>query len=216
MSETPSDADAQAFYQAFSGKQPEAAKPAPAKAQEPAAAAPAPPKPAEVKKSLEDLLADLDDDRRGVILGEVTKARSEAQGLRTRLKDAEPKIAEYDRLAQASKTDAERAQEAQQAAESRATKAMQRVARAEVKAALSGLVDDPDSIIEDLNLARFVDDDGEVNEAALVALKNKYAAFSGRRAPRPDPSQASGANGLANAGPASEFASILQTALRGG
>jgi hypothetical protein len=156
------------------------------------------------------LLSGLDDTARGVVMGEVTKARNEAKGLRDRLKESEPKVAEYDRLAQASKTDAERAQEAQQAAEQRATTAMQRVARAEVKAALSGLVDDPDSIIEDLNLSRFVDDDGEVNEQALVALKNKYAAFSGRRAPRPDPSQASGANGSASAGPAQEFASILQ------
>lgn len=177
--------------------------------QEPAAAAPDTAK-ADGKGSLEDLLADLDDDRRGVILGEVTKARNEAQGLRTRLREAEPKISEYDRLVAASKTDAERAQEATTAAEQRATTAMQRVARAEVKAALTGLVDDPDSIIEDLNLTRFVDDDGEVNEAALAALRTKYSAFTGRRAPRPDPSQASGAQGKAPAGPAQEFASIMQ------
>ena len=178
-------------------------------AQEPAAAAPETPKPADGKRSLEDLLAGLDDTARGVVMGEVTKARNEAKGLRDRLKDSEPKVAEYDRLAQASKTDAERAQEAQLAAEQRATNAMQRVARAEVRAALTGLVDNPDSIIEDLNLSRFVDDDGEINEAALAALKTKYAAFSGRRAPRPDPSQASGANGAASGSPAQDFASIL-------
>ncbi len=176
--------------------------------QEPAAAAPETGTP-DTKRSLEDLLADLDDDRRGVIMGEVTKARTEAQNLRMRLKESEPKVAEYDRLAQASKTDADRAQEAQQAAENRATTAMQRVARAEVKAALTGLVDDPDAIIDDLNLTRFVDDDGDVNEAAVSALRQKYASFQGRR-PRPDLTQASGANGRTATSPASEFASILQ------
>jgi murein DD-endopeptidase MepM/ murein hydrolase activator NlpD len=178
--------------------------------QEPAAAAPGEAKPTEAKKSLEDLLADLDDDRRGVILSEVSKARNEAKNLRTRLTEAEPKIAEYDRLAQASKTDAERALEAQQAAETRANAAVQRIAKAEVKAALAGLVDDPDSIIEDLNLSRFVDADGEIDTGALAALKSKYAAFSGRRAPRPDPTQASGSKGAAASSPASELAAILQ------
>lgn len=177
---------------------------------EPAAAAPGDSRPTDAKKSLEELLADLDDDRRGVILGEVSKARNEAKNLRTRLTEAEPKIAEYDRLAQASKTDAERAQEAQQAAEARATAAVQRIAKSEVKAALAGLVDDPDSIIEDLNLNRFVDADGEIDTAALTALKSKYAAFAGRRAPRPDPTQASGSNGAAASSPAGDLAAILQ------
>lgn len=178
--------------------------------QEPTAVAPEAPKPTEQKKSLEDLLADIDEDSRKVILGEVSKARTEAQNLRSRLKESEPKVAEFDRLAAASKTAEERAQEAQKAAEDRATAALSRVARAEVKAALAGLVDDPDAIAEDLNLARFITDDGEIDDAAIAALKTKYAAFAGRRAPRPDPSQASGANGRAAISPASEFASILQ------
>jgi len=200
--------EAEAFHAALTGQQVEPEPTPAAETQEPAAAAPAPAEGA--KKSLEDLLAGLDEDARKVVLGEVSKARNEAQGLRTRLKDAEPKVAEYDRLAQASKTDAERATERATAAEARATAATQRVARAEVKAALAGLVDNPDSIIEDLNLARFVSDDGEVNDDAIAALKSKYAAFSGRRAPRPDPTQASGGNGASAPSPASELASILQ------
>lgn len=199
--------EAEDFHAALTGQKVEPATPT-VETQEPAAAAPVPTEGA--KKSLEDLLAGLDEDARKVVLGEVSKARNEAQGLRTRLKDAEPKVAEYDRLAQASKTDAERATERATAAEARATAATQRVARAEVKAALAGLVDNPDSIIEDLNLARFVSDDGEVNEDAIAALKAKYAAFSGRRAPRPDPTQASGGNGASVASPADQLASILQ------
>jgi hypothetical protein len=162
------------------------------------------------KKSLEDLLAGMDDDARGVVLGEVSKARGEAKNLRDRLKVAEPKVAEYDRLAAASQTEQERTQEVLKAAEDRAQAATQRVARAEVRAALTGLVDDPNSIVEDLNLARFIDDDGEIDQGAIDKLKAKYAGFSGPRAPRPDQSQASGANGRTTASPASEFASILQ------
>ena len=134
--------------------------------------------------------------------------------LSRQIKDYEPKVAEYDRLTEASKTADERAQEALKAAENRALASMQRVARAEVKAALTGLVDDPDSIVEDLNLARFVDDDGEINEGAIAALKTKYAGFSSKRGPRPDLSQGSGANGKTTANPAAEFASILQSQLR--
>jgi len=132
--------------------------------------------------------------------------------LSRQIKDYEPKVAEYDRLTEASKTADERAQEALKAAENRALASMQRVARAEVKAALTGLVDDPDAIVEDLNLARFIDDDGEINDGAIAALKTKYAGFS-KRGPRPDLSQGSGANGKSVASPASDFASILQSQL---
>lgn len=162
------------------------------------------------KKSLEESLAALDDDTRTFVLGEVSTARTEAKNLRDRLKAAEPKVAEYDRLAAASKTEAERALEAQNAAEARAQAAIQRVARAEVKAALAGVVDNADAIVDDLNLARFVDDDGEVDTAAIRALRDKYAGFGSPRAPRPDPSQGSGANGAAASGPAEEFASFIR------
>ena len=168
----------------------------------------------EQAKSLEDLLASLDDTARTAVLGEVHKARTEAANYRGKLRAAEPKAAEYDRLAEASKTAEERSQEAVKAAETRALASMQRVARAEVKAALTGLVDDPDAIVEDLNLARFIDDDGEINDGAIAALKTKYAGFSSKRGPRPDLSQGSGANGKSAANPAAEFASILQSQLR--
>jgi hypothetical protein len=162
------------------------------------------------KPSLEDSLAALDEDTRKFVLGEVTKARTEAKSLRDRWKAAEPKVTEYDRLAAASQTTEERLQ----AAEQRAVAASQRVARAEVKAALAGVVDNPSEIVDDLNLAKFLTDDGDVDPAAVAALRDKYAAFGGRRAPRPDPSQASGANGKAAANPADEFASFIKSQIR--
>lgn len=175
--------------------------------QAPAAAAPAQ---APAKKSLEESLAALDDDTRTFVLGEVTSARTEAKNLRDRLRAAEPKVAEYDRLAAASKTDVEKAQEAATAAEARAAAAAERVARAEVKAALAGVVDNADAIVEDLNLSKFVTDDGEVDASAVKALRDKYAGFGSPRPPRPDASQASGANGPTVTGPAEEFASFIK------
>jgi hypothetical protein len=166
--------------------------------------------PVAAKPTLEEMLADLDEDRRTVLLGEVSKARGEAKSLRERLKAAEPKVAELDRLTQASKTDADRAQEALAAAESRAAAATQRVARAEVKAALAGVVTDPDALIDDLNLAKFVDADGEIDVVAISGLRQKYAALGGRRAPLPDGSQASGANGSTAPTKAEQFAQLLQ------
>lgn len=162
------------------------------------------------KPSLEDTLAALDEADRAFVLGEVTSARSEAKNLRERLKAAEPKVSEYDRLVAASKTAEEQAQEATRAAEQRAHAANQRVARAEVKAALAGVVDNPDAIVDDLNLAKFVNDDGEIDTSAIQALRDKYAGFGSPRAPRPDASQASGANGTQSSGPAEEFASFIR------
>jgi DNA repair exonuclease SbcCD ATPase subunit len=166
------------------------------------------------KPSLEDTLAALDEADRNFILGEVSTARTEAKNLRERLKAAEPKVAEYERLEAASKTADERAQEALAAADERAAKAVQRVARAEVKAALAGVVDNPDAIVDDLNLAKFVDADGDIDQAAVQALRDKYAGFSGPRAPRPDASQASGANGRTASDPRQEFGAFLQNQLR--
>jgi len=179
---------------------------------EPAVPAEAPEAPAAPPKtqSLEELLSDLDDDRRKVILDQVGKSRSEAKNLRERLKQSEPKIAEYDRLVQASKTDQERAEEARKAAEERASSAFQRMARAEVKSALAGLVDNPDEIVDDLNLSRFVDEDGEVNADAIATLRARYAGLGGSRIPRPDPSQGSSARGGAAADPASQFADFIK------
>lgn len=166
--------------------------------------------------TLEDLLADLDEDRRTAVLGQVSKARSEAKNLRERLKAAEPKAAQYDQAQAAQQTAEQRAQQQAQEAEQRATAANRRVARAEIKAALAGVVDDPDEIVDDLDLSRFLDGDGDVDATAVTALRDKYAArFSGqRRAPRPDTSQASGANGPTTTDPAQTFASILSGQLR--
>ena len=82
-------------------------------------------------------------------------------------------------------------------------------AAARIEVALTGVVPDPASIVEDLNLARYVTNDGQVDAKAVKALVDKFAALSpskeeppprrvtdfgqGRRQGTPQPSVASGA-----------------------
>lgn len=54
----------------------------------------------------------------------------------------------------------------------------QRLAAAELKAALTGLIADPSGVIEDLNLAKFVTDTGDVDAEAVTALRDKYAQLA--------------------------------------
>ncbi|WP_310962143.1 hypothetical protein [Nocardioides terrisoli] len=168
---------------------------APVQAAESTTPEPVPQAPAEAapvaKRSLEDLLGGLDDDARSVILGEVSKARNEAKNLRDRFKEAEPKLTEYERLVEASKSDLERAQEAAKAANDRATGMLRDVASAKVEAALSALPDDVRAtLLEDINVDKFITD-GEVDAEKIGALREKYAAFANPEKPgmKPNPSQ---------------------------
>lgn len=58
------------------------------------------------------------------------------------------------------------------------TAGMERLAAAEIKAALTGVVPDPASIVEDLALARYLDEDGEIDDEKVAALKAKYEAMA--------------------------------------
>ncbi len=51
------------------------------------------------------------------------------------------------------------------------------VAAAKIEAALTNIVPDPASIVEDLNLAKYVTDKGDVDTDAIAALKAKYEAL---------------------------------------
>jgi hypothetical protein len=109
--------------------------------------------------------------------------------------DLKRKAGEYDKVVEAQKTAEQKATDAANAAEKRAQEALERVARAEVKAALTGIVDSPDDIADDLNISRFLTDNGEVDGDKVAALKAKYEALRPpeRRSPAPNPAQ--GANG---------------------
>lgn len=160
------------------------------------------------KPTLADSLATLDEDTRKFVLGEVEKARSEAKGLRTRVKDLEPKAQQLETLQQAQQTAEERAQQQAQEAQDRAATAMQKAARTTLKTALSGVVEDPESVIDDLNIAKFVTDDGEIDEDAVTALRDRYAALGGNKPRTPAPNPAQGAGGNRTPDPRAEFAAL--------
>lgn len=171
------------------------------------------------KPSLEDSLAGLDEHTRSFVLGELQSARNEAKNLRQRVKDAEPIVAQFRALEEASKSELERAQEAARVADERARATVQRVAVAELKAALTGVVPDPAAVIEDLNMARFLNDEGDVNADAVSALRQKYAALAPVPQPRMQPNPAQGTSAhpplsLAERIAQAEQAGDLKTALR--
>lgn len=113
--------------------------------------------------------------------------------------DMKQKLDEYQRLEEASKTELEKAQTAAQAAQGDLSRLRNEVVSAKIEAALTGVVPDPAVILDDLNLAKFISDDGGVNGEAVAALRDKYAALAPakRGGPAPNPAQGASANGPA-------------------
>lgn len=97
------------------------------------------------------------------------------------------KAAYWDELEQASKTEFEQQAEMLQEAEGRYAQATARIVKAELKAA--GV---PTELIEDLDLSRFVDGDGEIAEDRIEAMREKYAALAPQGSPRMAPNPAQG------------------------
>jgi hypothetical protein len=111
--------------------------------------------------------------------------------------DAAKKLADIE---DAQKSETERLAAAKEAAEQRATAAITRAVRAEVKAMASGEFADPSDAEDAINPADYVDDSGEINTDAIKArlaelLEAKphwrKAASPATPPPRPDPGQGS-------------------------
>jgi hypothetical protein len=101
--------------------------------------------------------------------------------------DLASKAALWDEIEQASLTEFEKQSDALSAAEQRYQAAQQRIVTAELRAA--GV---PAELVEDLDLSRFVDGDGEIDEARIGALRDKYAALAPAGTPRMAPNPAQG------------------------
>jgi hypothetical protein len=56
------------------------------------------------------------------------------------------------------------------------------LAAAKIEAALTGIVDDPTQIVDDLNLDRYITDEGEIDTDAVSSLKDRYARLVKRPA----------------------------------
>lgn len=154
----------------------------------------------------------------------IRKANSEAEGLRKRLKELEPKAAELQALKDAEKSDTERLTDQLAAANERIDKTRKHLAKSRVQALAGGSFADSEDAVGALDLDSYIDGDGDIDEAAIEAdlqalleRKPHWAKAQpqeGPRRPAPDRTQASGANKSRPPAPGDEFASWLKPQLK--
>lgn len=117
------------------------------------------------------------------------KARQEAE---KRARDAEKKVTQFE---DANKSDLEKAASRAEQAEQRAQALIDRTVQAEIRAAATDSFADPSDAAAFLDLGSYAGDDGEVDTDKIKAdladlLKRKpHLARTGRKGPKPDPSQ---------------------------
>ncbi|MGY1439627.1 hypothetical protein [Streptomyces reniochalinae] len=156
---------------------------------------------------------------------EIEKLRREAAKHRTKAKELEPLAQKAREAEEAQKSEAERLTGQLTAAQERIAAIQQRAVRSEVKALAAVEFADPEDAHAFLDLGGYVDEDGDVDTAAISKdlrdlLKRKphlaKPTDSGPRRPAPDRSQGSSGNGNRTpSDPASEFAAIMSAALKG-
>lgn len=132
----------------------------------------------------------------------ITKANQEAASYRKQLRETQKQL---EKLQQAAMTESEKA--AAEAEQRGRTAAMaefgQRLVRAEFRAQAAGRVENLDEVLEDLNLAKFVSEDGEPDTAAIAKAVARLAPAAAteektrRPGPRPDLSQGGTNNNMA-------------------
>jgi hypothetical protein len=109
--------------------------------------------------------------------------------LKERLAREKAKYADYDKLKQAAASNQSDFEKAIAAArdegiKSARSEAAKSLVAAKIEAALTGLVDDPAELVADIDLSKYLDDNGEVDFDAIKSLKNRYAKlFAGNKAP---------------------------------
>lgn len=147
-----------------------------------------------------------------------------------KLKEAEPKLADYARMVQESKTDAQRKDEelARWQTEAEKWRTASVSSRIHAMAALS-FADPTDAVAALADSGKYLDAGGQVNDKAIEADLNDLLERkphwrratdttapppAGPRLPAPNPAQGSGHNGNSAPNPAAEFAAILQGQLK--
>lgn len=127
------------------------------------------------------------DSASAALLADLAKERKARQKLEKELEDI--------RRSQMSDTEKAVAEAEARGRTSALTEVGSRIAAAEIRAALTGVVADPASIIEDLNLARYVTESGEVDGKAVAALRDKYVAITAAAAKEAHPKVPAGRRG---------------------
>lgn len=153
------------------------------------------------------------------------KADKEKLAARPVLDDtAKQKLAEYDKIVEAQKTEAQRAQEELQRWQTDAEKWRGTAVASTVRALAAADFADPDDAVRNVDPAKYLDAGGVIDEKAIAAdlaklleAKPHYRRpeqSTGPRPPRPNVNQGSGQNGRSAGDPAQEFATILQGSLK--
>jgi hypothetical protein len=157
---------------------------------------------------------------------EIEKLRKESAGWRTKYQETKPLAQKAQELEDAKKTEQERLTEQLTAAEQRIQSFRQRAVRSEVKALAAAEFADPEDAHAFLDLTSYVDDDGDVDTAAIQQdlkglLKRKphlaKPADTSPRAPKADRTQGSSGNGNRTPNdPAAVFADFMSQGLARG
>jgi hypothetical protein len=102
-----------------------------------------------------------------------------------RARDNAKAVKELDELKSSQMSETEKAvKEAEERGRRAATtEVAQRLAGAKIEAVLTGIVPDPAAFVEDLNLAKYVTEDGDVDLDAVNALREKYEALAPKDTP---------------------------------
>lgn len=152
----------------------------------------------------------------------IQNLREENKGLKARPvldDDAKARLAEYDQIVEASKTDLERAREDLTRWQTDAEKWRGAAVASTVKAIAATDFADPDDAVRNLDPARYLDASGTIDEAAIKADLGKLLEAkphyrratepAGPRAPRPNPAQGSSGDGTNTSDPAQQFAGLM-------
>jgi len=148
----------------------------------------------------DDVIGGLDEAAREVILARITKPNSEARQLRERLKELEPKAAEFERQQEAAKSDLQKAQEAAEQANATIQALRTQAVTSKIEALAATTFHDATDAHQ--IGTDFLSDDGTVNEEAikaalgdLISRKPHLARTNDLRAPLPNPAQGASAAG---------------------
>ncbi|MET9521518.1 hypothetical protein [Streptomyces coeruleorubidus] len=157
---------------------------------------------------------------------EIEKLRKESAGWRTKYQETKPLAQKAQELEDAKKSEQERLTEQLTSAEQRIQQLRQRAVRSEVKALAASEFADPEDAHAFLDLTSYVDDDGDVDTAAIQQdlkelLKRKphlaKPTDTSPRAPKADRTQGSSGNGNRTPNdPAAVFADFMNQGLARG
>lgn len=150
---------------------------------------------------------------------EARKWEQRAKDNKAKLDEAAPKLSEYDRLVEASKSDLERVQESEQRWQTEAETWRKAAVGSRIQALAAVDFADPSDAVTALAEKNYLDAGGQIDEAAIrtdlaavLDQKPHWRRTEGAptpRVPAPNPAQGSG-GGTPSADPAQEFAAILQ------